>query len=111
MTTAIVRFDGTSEFVSHGEILGTDPVTISISLKKIDRFMLAAEPSRVLPPDYVSKQDDLTYTRTLMPAELISSAAEQAIECTVWLFKHFGLQNPSIDAIRTEQQKLLTRQI
>lgn len=86
-----------------------DAVTITISLKGVEGFMLAAEKSRMWSADYVAKQSQLQYAKIFAPADLISSAAENALACTVWLFERFGWLKPNIDAIRSDQQKLLTR--
>jgi len=87
----------------------TDPVTIDISIRGIRGFMLAADANKMWSSDYVARQPDLRYEKTLTPAELVASAAEHAIGCAVWLFERFGWLKPNIDAIRTDQQKLLTR--
>jgi hypothetical protein len=87
----------------------TDPVTINISINGIQGFMLAAEDRMWWSADFVARQPDFRYEKTLTPAELVASAAEHAIECTVWFFERFGWLKPNIDAIRTDQQKLLTR--
>lgn len=88
----------------------TDPVTITVRLTGIAGFMLAADQNKRWSADYVAHEAEINYTTTITPAELISSAAEQAMKCTVSLFQRFGWLNPNIDAIRTDQQKLLTRQ-
>jgi len=88
-----------------------EPITISVSIKRIGGFMLAADENRAWSSDFVARQSDLKYATILAPAELIASAAEQAMKCTVWLFERFGWLKPNIDAIRTDQQKLLTRQL
>lgn len=87
-----------------------DPVTISISLNGVAGFMLAADENKMWSSDFVARRGDLKYETTLAPAELVASAAEHAVTCTVWLFERFGWLNPNVDAIRTDQQKLLTRQ-
>jgi hypothetical protein len=88
-----------------------DPVTVEISVKGISGFMLAADQNKMWSSDYIASEQELRYETTLAPAELIASAADNAIKCTVWLFERFGWLNPNVDAIRTDQQKLLTRQL
>lgn len=87
----------------------TEPIAIDISIKGIRGFMLAADENKMWSGDYVARQPELRYENTLTPAELVASAAEHAIRCAVWLFERFGWINPNVDAIRTHQQKLLTR--
>jgi hypothetical protein len=86
----------------------TEPVTIDISIKGIAGFMLAAE-NKEWSSDYVAQQGELRYDVTVTPAELIASAADQAIQCAVWFFERFGWRKPNVDAIRTDQQNLLNR--
>jgi hypothetical protein len=86
-----------------------DPVTITISVKGIAGFMLATDENRGWSSDFVAHQDELHFAKSFAPADLISSAAEQALACTVWLFERFGWLKPNMDAIRNDQQKLLTR--
>jgi hypothetical protein len=86
-----------------------DPVTIAISINGIAGFMLAADQNRAWSSDFVTHQDQLHFAKTFAPADLISSAAEHALACVVWMFERFGWLKPNIDAIRTDQQKLLTR--
>ncbi|HEX6083426.1 MAG TPA: hypothetical protein VF266_02810 [Thermoanaerobaculia bacterium] len=85
-----------------------DPITIDISIKGIAGFMLAAE-SKWWWTDYVARQAEFRYEKTIAPAELVAAAAEHAIQCAVWLFGRFGWAKPNVDAIRTDQQKLLAR--
>ena len=87
-----------------------DPLAITIQIKGIAGFMLAADENRGWSSDFTARQSELSYAATLAPAELISSAAEQAMKCTLWFFERFGWVKPNVDAIRTDQQKLLTRQ-
>ncbi len=96
--------------LSQAEIY-VDPVAINIRITGIYGFMLAADENRMWSSDYVTSQNELTYAVTLAPAELVATAAEQAISCVVWFFERFGWLRPNIDAIRTDQQRLLTRQI
>ena len=88
-----------------------DPVTITISLTGIAGFMLAADENKMWSSDYVARSGDLRYETTLAPVELVSSAADHAIDCAVWLFERFGWLKPNVDAIRKDQQELLTRQL
>ncbi len=88
----------------------TDPVTIAISIKGVAGFMLAADENRRWNSDYVTHQPELSYVKTFAPGDLISSAADHALDCTLWLFERFGWLKPNVDAIRTDQQKLLTGQ-
>jgi len=85
-----------------------EPVTVSISVTGIAGFMLADDQRRVRSP-YIARQAEVRYEKTLTPLELIATAAERAIDCAIWLFERFGWLNPSVDAIRTEQQQLLRR--
>ncbi len=86
-----------------------DPVTISVSVKDVAGFMLVA-PGRRWPAEYVTRESELRYSRTFGPAELIASSADHALACALWLFERFGWLKPNVDLIRTDQQKLLTRQ-
>lgn len=87
-----------------------DPVTIAISVKGVAGFMLAAEPSRTWTTDYVAHDSELNYTKTFAPADLIAGAADHSLTCALRLFERFGWLKPNVDALRTDQQKLLTRQ-
>ncbi|HEX6097074.1 MAG TPA: hypothetical protein VF432_12170 [Thermoanaerobaculia bacterium] len=87
-----------------------DPVTVTISIKGVAGFMLAAEPGRRWTTEYVTGASELTYTKTFTPTDLIASAADHALTCALWLFERFGWLKPNVDAIRTDQQKLLSRQ-
>ena len=86
-----------------------DPVTITISIKGIAGFMLAAEQHRRWTTDFVTQQKELHFESTFSPADLVSSAADRALDCVIWLFERFGWLQPNVDSIRTDQQKLLTR--
>lgn len=88
-----------------------DPITVTISVKGVAGFMLAAEPNRRWRSEYVTRASELNYERTLAPADLISSAADHALTCALWLFERFGWLNPNVDALRTDQQKLLTHRL
>jgi hypothetical protein len=87
-----------------------DPVTITITIKGISGFMLAAEQYPFWVGRYIAREGELRYVETFSPADLISSAADHALHCTLWFFERFGWLKPSVDAIRADQQKLLTRQ-
>ena len=87
-----------------------EPVTITISIKGIAGFMLAADFDRSWCTDFVASQDEMNYTITLAPSDLVSSAPDHAMKCTLWLFERFGWVKPNIDSVHTDQQKLLTRQ-
>lgn len=87
------------------------PVTLTISLVGIAGFMLAADANKGWSSDYVARTDDPKFETTLPSADLVSSAAEQAIKCSVRLFEVFNWSKPNLDAIRADQQKLLTRQL
>ena len=87
-----------------------DPVAIAISLKGVAGFMLAGDENRRWTSDYVTHQPELNYARTFSPTDLIASSADLALECTKWFFERFRWLKPNVDLIRTDQQKLLTRQ-
>ncbi|MBV8517306.1 MAG: hypothetical protein JO197_07875 [Acidobacteria bacterium] len=87
----------------------TDSVTVSISIKGIKGFMLAADHNRLWKPDFVATQDEFHYSHAYSPADLVSSAAEEALRCTTWLFERFGWLHPNLDVLRSDQQKLLTQ--
>jgi hypothetical protein len=86
-----------------------EPLTIAISIKGISGFMLAEEPNRRWNADFVTRQEQLNFEDTFAPADLISSAADYALNWAVQLFERFGWLKPNLDSIRTDQQKLLTR--
>lgn len=88
-----------------------DPIDINISIRGIDGFMLAAAPDRRWTAEYVAREPVLAYTRTIVPSDLMASAADHALACTLWFFERFGWLTPNVDLIRTDQQKLLTRQL
>lgn len=96
--------------LAQGQVYG-DALTLSISIKGVSGFMLATDHTRSWSSDFVARQDEFTYSDTFAPSDLISSAADQAVACVIWLFERFGWLRPNIDAIRTDQQKLLTRQL
>lgn len=86
-----------------------DPVTISVAIKDVAGFMLVA-PGRRWPGEYVTRESQLSYSKTFGPAELVASSADHALTCALSLFERFGWLKPNVDLIRTDQQKLLTRQ-
>lgn len=87
----------------------SDPVEIAIRLTGIRGFVLAADPDRAWHDAYAASESVLSYQKTLTPADLVATAAEAAVTCTVWFFERFGWLNPNVDVIRSDQQKLLTR--
>jgi hypothetical protein len=86
-----------------------EPVTISISLKDVAGFGLVADLDWRMMNEYVSQETQLDYPVTLTPADLVSSSAKHAMKCILWLYKKFGWANPNIDAIRTDQERLLSQ--
>lgn len=87
----------------------TEPLTINVSLVGIRGFMLVAENSRSWRANFLATENELAYEITLSPYELISSAAESAVTCIVWMFERFRWLKPNLEMIRSDQQKLLTR--
>jgi hypothetical protein len=87
----------------------SDPVEIAIRLTGIRGFILAADPDRAWHEVYAASESVLSYQKTLTPSDLVATAAEAAVTCTVWFFERFGWLKPNIDVIRSDQQKLLTR--
>lgn len=89
----------------------TEPVHVSIRLNGVRDFMLAADENRGWTSDYVTQLDKISFEETLDQTELVASAAERAFACSVFIFERFGWFKPNLDAIRSEQQKLLKRQL
>jgi hypothetical protein len=87
-----------------------EPLEISIQVKQIERFALAADPGRRLNRAYFTSEPELTYRRLFDPAELVANAAEEAIACSVRFFERFGWLNPDLSVLRTDQQKLLRQE-
>ena len=87
----------------------SEPLEIAIRISGIKGFILAAGPGEYWPDAYSASEPELTYQQTLTPADLVASAADVAINCTVWFFERFGWLNPHVSVIRTTQQRLLTR--
>jgi len=86
-----------------------EPLTVNVSLIDIRGFMLAAEHTRSWRASFVATENELAYEITLPPYEIISSSAECAVRCIVWMFERFGWLKPNLEMIRADQQKLLTR--
>jgi hypothetical protein len=85
-----------------------DVIQVSISITGIAGFMLAADQNRIWSSDYVTSQDRLTYDVRVGAADVVASGADEALKCAIWIFERFGWLTPSIDAIKLDQQKLLT---
>jgi hypothetical protein len=86
----------------------SEALSIKVSLIGIRDFMLAADKNRGWSSDYTSRTDQIDYEVTLNPADVVASASEQALKTTVWIFERFGWTKPNLEAIKAEQQKLLT---
>jgi len=86
----------------------TDRVNISIGLTGIQNFMLAAEETRAWTNDFVTPMNEMKYEVALSQTELVASAADHAFRCAIWIFERFGWLKPNTDAIKSDQQKLLT---
>jgi hypothetical protein len=84
------------------------PLQISVKLTGIRDFMLAADQNRAWSSDYVTSLNEMEYVTSLEPTELVASAAEQAVKCSVWIFERFGWLRPNLDSIKSDQQKLIT---
>jgi hypothetical protein len=84
-----------------------EPVEMAIRLADVQGFVLIQSGNRLLRDVYRASVPELTYLKTLTPAELVASASDAAIECILWFFERFGWLNPSVDAIRSDQQTLL----
>jgi hypothetical protein len=89
----------------------TEQTVISVHLKRVKGFMLAADENRGWTSDYVTSQDELRYEVNLTPQDLVAGAADHAFRCTIWLFERFGWLKPNVDVIKSDQQKLLTRRL
>lgn len=86
----------------------TERVNISVGLTGVKGFMLAADENRGWSSDFVTSMDNMKYEVSLSQTELVASAAEHAFRCTIWIFERFGWLKPNMDAIKSDQQKLLT---
>ncbi len=76
-----------------------------------DGFLIAAEAERLWTYGYDAKEAELPYEQTFTPAELVATSPDLAVNCIVWFFERFGWLKPNTDAMRADQQKLLTRNI
>ena len=85
----------------------SEPVEIAIRLTGIQGFVLAQNGNRLLRKVYRASASELNYLKTLTPAELVAGASDAAIDSILWFFERFGWLNPSVDAIRSDQQTLL----
>ena len=88
----------------------TERIHIAISLTGVKNFMLAADENRGWTSDFVTSLNDMTYEIPLTQTDLVASAADHALRCTTWIFERFGWLKPNMGAIKSDQQKLLTRQ-
>jgi hypothetical protein len=86
----------------------SEAVEITIRLSGIRGFILVADPDRMWRNAYAASEPVLSYQQTLTPADLVTTAADAAVNCTAWFFERFGWLNPNVAVIRSDQQKLLT---
>lgn len=86
-----------------------EPLDISIQLIGIRGFTLAADRDWSWPYAFAASEAELSFQQTFVPAELVASAADSALNCAVWFFERFGWLNPNVAAIKSEQQRLLER--
>jgi hypothetical protein len=55
--------------------------------------------------------EDLSKSEIFRVNRIIAEAHELALRWSIWFFRQFGWDNPSVDILRSDQQKFLAGRI
>ena len=81
---------------------------ISIDLNGAKGFVLTTEWGRIWRQYCAASENHLTKTWRVSSEKLIAGSLEHSLTAIAWLSECFGWLSPNLDAIRSDQQKLLT---
>jgi hypothetical protein len=109
----IYEFTEIFEFLSRLAKSGLydDGVKVSLTLYKTKGRMLTTSPERFLFAEYVTDLDSISFERECSKEEMVTGSKELALEAIVHLFERFNWQNIPVDAIKSDQERLLTRRV
>ncbi len=81
---------------------------ITIELNGIKGYVLTTEMNRMWRQYCIANENRLDKTWRVSSDELVSGSAEQSLKAIAWLCECFGWLSPNLDALRSDQQKLLS---
>jgi len=85
----------------------SEPIEITIELKKIRNFTLTASWDRALYELYQATEDDLGNSWSFEPTELIAASNEASLETIVWFLERFGWVGMKTEVLRKDQENFL----
>ena len=80
-----------------------ETVTISIELKKIKGFVLAAEMLRPMHNYYVASENEFSKSYKVKREDLLAESAANSLAAVVWFFERFGWEHPPLQTLRKDQ--------
>lgn len=83
-------------------------IDISIELHGVKGYMLTTEYDRMWLLHCAATEDHFAKTWRVSTEELLAGSAEHSLKAISWLCECFGWISPSLEALRTDQQKLLS---
>jgi hypothetical protein len=83
-------------------------LTISVELKGVKGFVLGTSDfDRAWHGYYAAGREVLGRSWDLTIRDLVSASAEYSLKATTWFFERFGWLDPSLDLLKTEQERFL----
>lgn len=83
-------------------------LNISIDLTGVKGFLLTTDSNRMWRQHCIASEDHLSKTWIVSSETLISGSLDHSLKAVVWLSECLGWMSPNVDAIRGEQQKLIS---
>lgn len=81
---------------------------ISLDLNGVKGHLLTTDWNRMWRQYCVANEDHLTKTWNISSESVITSSLDHSLKAIVWLCECLGWMSPNVDAIRADQQKLLS---
>lgn len=81
---------------------------ISLDLTGVKGFLLTTDWNRMWRQHCVASEDNLSKTWNVFSESLIAGSLDHSLKAIVWLCECLGWMSPNVDAIRGDQQKLLS---
>jgi hypothetical protein len=85
----------------------TGKVNISIEIKGIKDFVLAAPWERSWHSYYAATEDFLSLSKDYESDRLVATGRDESVTAIIWFFERFGWLSPSTDVIRHDQENFL----
>ena len=103
-------FQFISRLISKEILIPKVEVTIGLYDMK-DRQLFFGEQSRYLRKAYISNIPEIIFNKTYISEQVLTSAAELAMEATIWVFERFNWLHYSKVIFPEEQKKFLEKRL